>query len=153
MRLTRLKRLSWVLAFAGMTVMLMTAPTSAHSYTHNGIQIGHAWALQSAGTQSLACLPLNNTNALPDRLIKAVSMIAQISFVSATGTTQKTIDLLPNKPVPMRADGLHLELTGLKHPIKAGDHIPATLIFEKAGPVKIELYVEVKPDMAMHKGM
>ncbi len=127
-----------------MAALIVASAVSAHSYTHNGIQIGHAWALATTQSTSIACLPLNNINPLPDRLINATSSIAHISFVSATGTTQKTIDLLPNKPVPMRAAGLHLALTNIKHPLKSGDHIPVTLTFERSGQVRIELYVEAQ---------
>ena len=35
----------------------------------------------------------------------------------------------------------HVMLTGLKAPLKQGDHVAATLNFAKAGPVKVELTV------------
>ena len=130
-------------------------PANAHSYAHNGIQVGHAWALQSTGITTIACFPLNVLGPKADRLIKASSTHARsISFITADDATLKSIDLLPGKPVPMRVGGLHLLLSGLKQPFKVGQHIPITLTFERAGKLAIELYVEAKPGMSMdHKGL
>jgi copper(I)-binding protein len=45
---------------------------------------------------------------------------------------------------------------GLKRPLAAGDHIKATLTFEKAGPVEVEYDVQAMgatPDHAKMPGM
>ena len=38
--------------------------------------------------------------------------------------------------------GLHVMLFGLKQPLKAGEHFPLTLEFEKAGKVEVQVQVE-----------
>jgi copper(I)-binding protein len=40
--------------------------------------------------------------------------------------------------------GYHIMLLGLKKPLTAGDKFPMTLQFEKAGKLKIIVYVEEK---------
>jgi len=55
----------------------------------------------------------------------------------------------PITDVPVKAggsaefkpDGMHIMLLGLKHPLKAGDHFPLTLTFEKAGTVQTRVTV------------
>ena len=39
-------------------------------------------------------------------------------------------------------EGYHLMLVAPKHPFKAGDHIPITLTFQRAGKVTLSLDVE-----------
>ncbi len=41
--------------------------------------------------------------------------------------------------------GLHVMLMGLKQPLKAGESLPLTLVFEKQGEVAINAKVEPRP--------
>jgi hypothetical protein len=43
--------------------------------------------------------------------------------------------------VELKPGGAHLMLVDIKRPFKAGEKIPLTLRFEKAGEVKVELQV------------
>ena len=53
-----------------------------------------------------------------------------------------TIDIPPGQTVELKPGQLHMMLVGLKAPLKAGDMLPLTLRFEKAGDVKVDLKVE-----------
>jgi copper(I)-binding protein len=53
----------------------------------------------------------------------------------------KGIDVPARKSVELKPGGYHLMLIELKAPLKAGDKVPVTLRFEKAGEVKAELAV------------
>ena len=59
----------------------------------------------------------------------------------------KAIDLPANKPVSLNASGLHVWLAGLKRPLKAGETVPLTLVFEKAGKLQVTVSI-VKPGAA-----
>ncbi|PKP62731.1 MAG: hypothetical protein CVT86_07040, partial [Alphaproteobacteria bacterium HGW-Alphaproteobacteria-8] len=46
-------------------------------------------------------------------------------------------DLAPGAPAVLAPGGLHVMLMGLTAPLAAGDALPLTLIFEKAGSVTL----------------
>ena len=48
----------------------------------------------------------------------------------------------PGQTVKLQPDGYHLMLIGPKRPFKVGDHIPATLRFQRAGAVNVDFEVE-----------
>jgi copper(I)-binding protein len=53
------------------------------------------------------------------------------------------IDIKPKEKIAMQpGNGYHLMLIGLKAPLKAGDKLPLTLTFRKAGKVKTTITVE-----------
>ena len=62
------------------------------------------------------------------------------------------IDLPADARVELKPGGLHLMLLGLKEPLKAGQHFPLKLRFEKAGEVTVEVDVDASaaPD-GQHK--
>ena len=47
----------------------------------------------------------------------------------------------PGETVELKPGALHVMFVGLKNPLNPGDHINATLIFEKAGAVNIDFDV------------
>jgi periplasmic copper chaperone A len=49
----------------------------------------------------------------------------------------------PGETVELKPGSFHVMFVGLKKPLPAGDHIKATLTFEKAGAVDIEY--DVRP--------
>ena len=48
----------------------------------------------------------------------------------------------PGQTLEFKPGGLHLMLVDLKAPLKQGDKVKATLVFERAGTVAIELQVQ-----------
>lgn len=106
---------------------------------------------QNAGVVYLA---IENEGATADRLLSlstpAASGVA-IHAMSMQGTTMKMreVDSLPLAPatkVSLQADsGYHIMLTGLKQPLKVGDKLPLTLVFEKAGKLDVSIHVEANP--------
>lgn len=54
----------------------------------------------------------------------------------------KGIDVPAKGTVELKPGGFHLMFMDLKAPLKAGDKVPVTLRFEKAGEVKAEFAVE-----------
>jgi copper(I)-binding protein len=61
------------------------------------------------------------------------------------------LPLKANGGVTFSPGGLHVMLTGLKQPLKAGDNFPLTLNFAKAGAVTVS--VSVQPIKAAPKPM
>ena len=51
------------------------------------------------------------------------------------------LEIKPGETVELKPQGLHAMFVGLKKPVKQGDHIKATLVFEKAGKVDVDFDV------------
>jgi copper(I)-binding protein len=48
------------------------------------------------------------------------------------------LEIKPGETVELKPGSFHVMFVGLKKPLSAGDHINATLVFEKAGTVSVE---------------
>ncbi|MHA1568224.1 MAG: copper chaperone PCu(A)C, partial [Alphaproteobacteria bacterium] len=62
----------------------------------------------------------------------------------------ESIAVPPGKSVVLAPGGLHIMLTGLTRPLKAGERFPLSLTFEAAGRIAVE--VVVRPIGAMGAG-
>ena len=51
------------------------------------------------------------------------------------------LEIKPGETVTLKPGGFHMMLVDLKHPLETGNTVEATLQFEKAGTVKVELPV------------
>ena len=136
------------LAFAALGA---TVDASAHSFKVGAIDIGHPHARPTNAGQQVGAgyLKLSNQGAA-DRLLSATSPAAasvELHSMSMEGDVMKmrqvdAIDLPAGQTVELKPGGYHLMLMGLKTPLKAGDKLPLTLKFEKAGEVVVTVNVE-----------
>lgn len=53
-----------------------------------------------------------------------------------------TLEIPAQGRVQFKPGGLHLMLIGLKQPLKEGEHIGLTLVFQNAGPVHVDVIVQ-----------
>lgn len=92
-----------------------------------------------------------NKGATPDRLVSASSPAAdkvQIHEMSMDGGIMKMRELggglhiEAGKAVALAPGGYHLMMMNIKAPFKAGDKVPVTLTFEKAGAIDVMLDVQ-----------
>ena len=140
-----MKLLPLVLAMAAFSA-------NAHEYQAGTLKIGHPWARMTAPGQPSggAFLKLNNTGTAADRLLGGSTPLAdhiELHSMSMEGNVMKmrevnAIDVPPGQTVELKPGAWHMMLIGLKVPLKAGDKVPMTLKFEKAGEVKVELKIE-----------
>jgi copper(I)-binding protein len=124
---------------------------TANSSRLGDIDIGHPYARPTrAGQQVVAgYLTLTNKGA-PDRLLSVTSAMAasvEMHSMAMEGDVMRMrqvegIALPAGAAVALKPGALHLMLFGLKAPLKAGDHFPMTLKFEKAGVVVVTVSVE-----------
>ncbi|WP_194726279.1 copper chaperone PCu(A)C [Noviherbaspirillum malthae] len=148
------------LAFAA----LLATAVHAHEYTVKNISVGHPYARTTvqAQTAGAAYLSLENKGGTADRLVAVsvpadVAAAAQIHTMSQQGNVMRMsevdgIDLTPSARVDMRpGDGYHIMLIGLKKPLAAGEKVPLTLTFAKAGAVEVNLHVEAGKPLAAPK--
>jgi copper(I)-binding protein len=97
-----------------------------------------------------AFLTIDNRGKDADRLVGASSPVAgqvEIHEMAMEGGVMKMravkgIDLPPGVKVQLKPGGYHVMLESLKQPLKAGEVIPLTLRFEKAGSIDIKVGIE-----------
>jgi copper(I)-binding protein len=103
-------------------------------------------------------LTVENRGATPDRLVGARSPrgLVEIHSMSMDGGVMR-MRAIPDLTIPARgrvelaAGGLHLMLVDPAPPLKAGERVPLTLTFERAGPVDVDVGVDPLNAPAPHR--
>ncbi|MEC4719076.1 copper chaperone PCu(A)C [Noviherbaspirillum sp. CPCC 100848] len=133
--------------------LLLTSLSHAHEYTVKELQIGHPYARPTIAHQpsGAAYLSIENRGGTADKLIGVATPAAksaEIHTMSMDGNVMRMreageISLPSGAKVEMKpGNGYHIMLMGLSRPLKAGDKIPLTLSFEKAGKAEVSVVVE-----------
>ena len=126
---------------------------SAQEIKAGDLVLGHAWARATPGGAQIGggYLIIENKGTAPDKLLGGSSPAAaevevhEMAMRKDVMTMRPVIgglSILPGQTVTFAPGGYHLMLMELKAPLKKGDKIPVTLIFEKAGKVDITLDVQ-----------
>lgn len=122
---------------------------------------GWARATVPAQTGTAAYLTIHNAGPGADRLKSVNSPAARAVSIHSTSTAggvmrMRSLNGLPvaaGKSVAMKPGGIHLMLTGLRAPLKAGQQLPLVLGFEKAGFIQVRVAVRsTPPSMSSHAG-
>jgi hypothetical protein len=103
-------------------------------------------------------MTIENTTATVDRLVSATSPAARVvelhTHIMDGGVMRMrpvtAIEVNPGEPAVLRPGGLHVMLIDLTGALQAGQTIPLTLRFEKAGEVTVQ--VPVRPAGAAGHG-
>lgn len=126
--------------------------TQGHSHGHatGPIQAEAGWSRAAgAGRVGAGFLTLRNSGEA-DRLVSARADIARTVELHThirEGNVMRmrpveAIDLPSGQSVTLAPGGLHLMLIDLKQPLRQGDSVPVTLVFEKAGEIQVTLAVQ-----------
>lgn len=139
-----------VLALSGASLLLPEAGAKAAPPT--ALQITHPWSRPAtAGGVGAGYFTILNPARTPDRLLRVEAAWADAAGMHVTGMRDgmMTMDEIKGGVridaggrVDFRPGGLHVMFVGLKKPQKVGDVLPATLVFEKAGRIKVAFKVE-----------
>lgn len=131
------------------TVLTLAAIiASAAGASASDVMVSEAFARASAtqmAKSGAAYLSVVNHGAEGDRLLSVSTPAARKAEIHTTvmeGEVMKmepagAIELSPHGTIEMKPGGLHVMMTGLKAPLKEGGLIEFTLVFEKAGGVKV----------------
>jgi protein SCO1 len=132
-------------------VLLPLATTGVRA-EDSGPTIDRAWARATPGSATITAAYLRIASPTGDRLLGLASPVARKAElhtnIQEKGVMQMRelkggLVIPAGKPVELRPGGPeHIMLIDLKQPLKAGDHFPLTLIFEKAGPRDVTVSVE-----------
>jgi len=133
--------------------LVCAAQASAHDYQLGPLSIDRPWARPTLGQvpNSAGYMTIRNDGAEADRLLEAESPVAAEVEVHESrvenGTVQMRpleggLELPPGQTVTLEPGGYHLMITGLKRPLRPGDHVPVDLLFEHGGTLQIEFLVQ-----------
>lgn len=131
-----------------------TAPSIAHDYTADNIQIGHPWSRPTPPSAKVAggYVKLTNAGSEPDRLIAITSPIANRAEIHRSVIENGVASMRPldgvviesGATVSFEAERLHFMFIEPNRQLRNGERFPATLVFEKAGRVDVEFMVQMR---------
>jgi periplasmic copper chaperone A len=133
-----------------------TSAAIAQEYQAGPIKIEHPWARPSIGdmTNGSVYMTLSNGGDVADRLVAVKTDVASDAMLHESrmeGEVMKMVPLENGVDVPAHGSaelkplGMHVMLMGLRQPLKEGDILPLTLVFEKQGEVPIKVNVTQQP--------
>jgi copper(I)-binding protein len=134
-------------------MLQLTAAVTPPSYLAGNIMIEQVWSPATPGgaATGAAYMTIMNHGSAPDILTGGSSPVAGKFEIHQMSMTNGVMSMRPapgGVVVPPGATitlspqaNYHVMLTGLKAPLKQGEHVAAVLNFAKAGPVKVELVV------------
>ncbi len=124
----------------------------AKDVTVGSLHIEHPWTWNTPPGAKVggAFMSLRNTGATPDRLLSAESPAAGKTEIhnhlTENGVMKMRavphIEVAAGQSVALKPGSYHIMFFDLKQSFKAGDRIPVTLVFEKAGKTTVEVMVE-----------
>lgn len=142
---------------------LLISPLAAHDYKIGDLKIDHPWTRATPGGARVAggFMTITNTGAQPDRLIGGSAVpagIFEVHEMKMEGNVMKMraldkgLEIKPGQKVELKPGGLHVMFIDLKKPLKEGELIKGTLVFEKAGTIEVEYKVEARGASGGHGG-
>jgi len=142
------RHVCFIAAFALFSPMLAVA----HEYEVGSITVAHPWARATPGgaTIGAAYVEIKAKDGAGDTLVSASSPAAgrvEIHTHTMDGGVMK-MRQIEKLVIPaggsavMKPSGDHIMLFDLKAPLKEGETLPLTLVFDKAGEVNVEATVE-----------
>ncbi len=137
---------------ATLAVAAAAAPALARDYTLGNLRIEHPYALPTppGARTGGAYFTIENVGKAGDRLIRVSSPAAltvELHSMTMDGNLMKmraipALDIPAGSKVTLGTGGYHVMMTGLRQPLVAGNKLPLTLTFEKAGTIEVSAQVE-----------
>lgn len=137
---------------ASLLLPTLISLAAAQEQTAGNVTVSKAWARATAGgaRNGAAFLEVSAKAAGGDRLVaaksNAASRVELHTHIHEGGVMKMrridAIDVPAGQTVVLKPGGLHVMLLDLRQPLKAGEALKLTLVFEKAGEINIEAPIE-----------
>jgi hypothetical protein len=128
-----------------------TAPSGPLASAEGIIVVDEAWVRPADAKGATAVYMLmTNTGQIADQIVQVSSPDAAEAGIHETRIDSKNVatmrpaapvDLEPGVPLVFEPQGLHVMLTGLKHPLKEGSQLTLVFTFQRAGTLNIKVPV------------
>ena len=134
------------------TLTLAASGAYASDYKVGSIDVSGPWARATPKGAAVGggYMKITNEGTAPDRLIGGSSDVSKTlevhEMTEANGVMKMRpvkggLEIKPGQTVELHPGSYHVMFTGLKKPLKPGDHVKTTLNFEKAGKVTVDFDV------------
>ena len=131
----------------------LTLPAHAEDVATGSVKISAPWARATPKGSRVGAgyMTITNNGSAPDRLIGGASEVASDfeihemrmdNGVMRMRQITKGLEIKPGQSVELKPGGNHVMFLGLKKPLAQGEHVKASLAFEKAGKVDVDFTVE-----------
>lgn len=131
----------------------LSGPAAAHEYKIGDLTLRHPWvrATPPGAEVTAGYVRIVNSGNAPDRLVAISSPIAEsgeihegklVDDIAKMRRLENGVEIPAGATVDLEPSGIHLMLVKLKQSLVENMTIKATLTFERAGPIDIELVVE-----------
>jgi copper(I)-binding protein len=131
----------------------VTGNAISHEYRTASLVVHHPWSRATPATAKIAAgyATIENIGQDGDRLVGGSLQVAtgfeihSMSVVDGVMTmrpVESGLEIPPGQTVKLEPNGLHLMFPGLRRPLKQGEKVAGTLVFEKAGTVAVEFTVD-----------
>lgn len=137
--------------------LALPLPALAHDYSVGPLSIAHPMApvTPPMARSAAGYLSITNEGEEADALVAIESDLPSTSIHRseivdgvATMSAVDRLEIPAGETVTLEPGGLHVMFMGLEAPFAAEERIPATLVFERAGPVEVVFHVEPRSDGA-----
>jgi len=131
----------------------LAMPAYAEDVTAGSLKISTLWTRATPKGADIGggYMKITNTGTTPDRLVSGsadVSSRFELHEMSMENGVMKMrpvakgIEIKPGETIEFKPGGYHVMFLGLKKPFTQGEHVKATLMFEKTGKVDVDFTVE-----------
>jgi copper(I)-binding protein len=138
---------------AAMLAAALALPAHAGDTVAGSVKISAPWtrATPKGAQVGAGYMTITNKGSAPDRLVGGASEVASDfeihemrmdNGVMRMRQITNGLEIKPGQSVELKPGGNHVMFLGLKQPLAQGEHVKATLAFEKAGKVDIDFTVE-----------
>lgn len=132
---------------------LAATEAQAHDYTAGDLKIHHPWTrVTPEGARAAGgFMTITNTGTQPDTMVGGTFVLSdklEIHEMSMTDGMMKMrqldkgLTIKPGETVELKPGAFHVMLIGMKQPMKDGETIKGTLVFERAGTIEVGYKVE-----------
>ncbi|MGO4527201.1 DUF1775 domain-containing protein [Microvirga sp. 2MCAF35] len=133
-------------------VRIVGTATAPQAVKVGALSVEQPWSRATPGGAKVGggYVRITNTGATPDRLIGGSFPLAskvEVHEMRLDGDVMRMkpveggLEIKPGATVELKPGGLHLMFMDLKEPLKEGQTLKGTLVFEKAGSVEVEYTV------------
>ena len=139
-----------VLSVAG-ALLLSVGSAFAEDYTLKNLRINHPYARPTPPGARIGAVyfAIDNLGGESDRLVRVATPVAragEIHSMTMDGNLMRmrqiaALDIPAHATVTFNPGGYHVMLVDLKWPLAAGEMIPLSLTFEKAGTIEIAVWM------------
>lgn len=134
-------------------LMLWVTQVSAQSFKIGTIEVAQPWmrATPKGADTAVGYFNITNSGTAADRLTGGSTPVASRieihAMTMANGVMNMRplpagLEIKPGETIELKPSSFHAMFVGLKQPLKQGDHVKGTLVFEKAGSLEVDYTVE-----------